>query len=56
MSDGCTYAGSEGVERDLVLLAGSTDLFSDLPGVGTINLTHGELVETISVHDLNVMG
>mmetsp|Transcript_21569 Transcript_21569/g.43585 ORF Transcript_21569/g.43585 Transcript_21569/m.43585 type:complete len:552 (+) Transcript_21569:94-1749(+) len=48
---GDVYAGGEGVHGDVLLVAGGADLLSDDPGVGSVDLADGELVDAGAVHD-----
>ena len=48
---GNVNTGSEGVQRDVIVVASGTDALTDLPGVSSIDLSNGVLVKTITVHD-----
>jgi len=48
---GNVNTGSEGVQGDVVLVASGADALTDLPGVSSIDLSDGVLIETITVHD-----
>ena len=48
---GNVNTGREGVQGDVIVVASGADALTDLPGVSSINLADGVLVETITVHD-----
>mmetsp|Transcript_13342 Transcript_13342/g.25041 ORF Transcript_13342/g.25041 Transcript_13342/m.25041 type:complete len:357 (+) Transcript_13342:161-1231(+) len=48
---GDIYSRSEGIQWDLVLITSGTDFLSHLPGEGSVNLSNGVFLGSISVHD-----
>mmetsp|Transcript_10908 Transcript_10908/g.16435 ORF Transcript_10908/g.16435 Transcript_10908/m.16435 type:complete len:277 (+) Transcript_10908:474-1304(+) len=48
---GNVHTGSEGVEGNLVLVTFGANLLSDNPSLSSVDLSNGELTNTVSVHD-----
>lgn len=46
-----TYPSGESIKRNLVLLPVGPDTLTDLPCVGTIDLSYRELLEAVAMHD-----